>query len=96
NQGTLFEDISLYFSDVQLIERLMKKRQHYQTVEKARSQIEIRDYWVSYDVKWLSDRHPHWQKLSGIGMTKNTIDRDGVLTEEVRYFIISFKKDVET
>lgn len=96
NQGTLFEDISLYFSDVQLIERLMKKRQHYQTVEKARSQIEIRDYWVSYDVKWLSDRHPRWQKLSGIGMTKNTIDRDGVLTEEVRYFIISFKKDVET
>ena len=65
-------------------------------MEKARSQIETRDYWVSYDVNWLSERHTKWQKLRGIGMTKNTIDKDGVLTEEVRYFIISFKKDIET
>lgn len=96
NQTTLLEDITLYFSDAKLFEKLVKKGQHYQTVEKARSQIEKRDYWVSYDVKWLSESHPKWQKLRGIGMTKNTIDKDGVLTEEVRYFIISFKKDIET
>lgn len=96
NQTTLLEDITLYFSDAKLLEKLKQKGQHYQTVEKARSQIEKRDYWVSYDVKWLSESHPKWQKLRGIGMTKNTIDKDGVLTEEVRYFIISFKKDIET
>jgi predicted transposase YbfD/YdcC len=96
NQTALFEDITLYFSDAKLLEKLVKKGQHYQTVEKARSQIETRDYWVSYDVNWLSERHTKWQKLRGIGMTKNTIDKDGVLTEEVRYFIISFKKDIET
>ncbi|MER0124104.1 ISAs1 family transposase, partial [Streptococcus sp. ZJ93] len=59
-------------------------------------QIEVRDYWVSYDVKWLSERHPKWHKLRGIGMTKNTLDKDGELIEEVRYFIISFKKPIET
>lgn len=96
NQGKLYEDISLYFNDAKLLEKLYKKGQHHQTVEKARSQIERRDYWVSYDVKWLAERHPKWQKLRGIGMTKNTIDKDGVLTEEVRYFILSFKKDVKT
>lgn len=96
NQGTLHEDICLYFSDAKLLEQLKKKGQHVQTMEKARSQIEIRDYWVSYDVNWLSERHPKWQKLRGIGMTKNTIDKNGVLTEEVRYFIISFKKDIDT
>ncbi len=36
------------------------------------------------------------EKLRGIGMTKNIIDKDGVITEEVRYFILSFKGDVQT
>lgn len=96
NQGTLHEDISLYFSDAKILENLEKKGVHYQTIEKARSQIEVRDYWVSYDVKWLADRHPKWQKLRGIGMTTNRIDKDGVITEETRYFILSFKEDVQT
>lgn len=96
NQGTLHEDISLYFSDAKILEKLEKKGLHYQTIEKARSQIEVRDYWVSYDVKWLTERHPKWQKLRGIGMTKNRIDKDGVITEETRYFILSFKQDIQT
>ena len=95
NQGTLHEDIDLYFSDAKLLSKLTEKGCHYQTIEKARSQIEVRDYWVSHDVKWLSQRHPKWQKLRGIGMTKNTIDKDGIITEEVRYFILSFKCDVQ-
>ncbi|MBL1125516.1 ISAs1 family transposase [Streptococcus suis] len=96
NQGSLHEDIDLYFSDAKLLSQLTDKVCHYQTIEKARSQIEVRDYWVSHDVKWLSQRHPKWKKLRGIGMTKNTIDKDGVITEEVRYFILSFKGDVQT
>ncbi|HFI0614004.1 TPA: ISAs1 family transposase, partial [Streptococcus suis] len=96
NQGTLHEDIDLYFSDAKLLSKLTEKGCHYQTIEKARSQIEVRDYWVSHDVKWLRQRHPKWKKLRGIGMTKNTIDKDGVIKEEVRYFILSFKGDVQT
>ncbi|HEM3532177.1 ISAs1 family transposase [Streptococcus suis] len=96
NQGSLHEDIDLYFSDAKLLSQLTEKGCHYQTIEKARSQIEERDYWVSHDVKWLSQRHPKWKKLRGIGMTKNTIDKDGIITEEVRYFILSFKGDVQT
>ena len=89
-------DIDLYFSDAKLLSKLTEKGCHYQTIEKARSQLEVRDYWVSHDVRWLSQRHPKWKKLRGIGMTKNTIDKDGVITEEVRYFILSFKGDVQT
>lgn len=96
NQGNLHEAIALYFSDARLLSKLTEKGCHYQTMEKARSQIEVRDYWVSHDVKWLSQRHPKWEKLRGIGMTKNTIDKDGIIMEEVRYFILSFKGDVQT
>ncbi len=28
-------------------------------------------------------------------MTKNTIDKDGIITEEIRYFILGFKGDVQ-
>ena len=39
NQGSLYEDISLYFNDVKLLAKLAKQGQHYQTLEKAHSQI---------------------------------------------------------
>ena len=96
NQETLYDDVKLYFSDATLLEKLEEKGQYYQTVEKARGQIEMREYWISSDVKWLCQNHPKWHQLRGIGMTRNTIDRDGQLSQEVRYFIFSFKPDVST
>ncbi len=42
NQGNLHEDIDLYFSDAKLLSTLTEKGCHYQTIEKARSQIEVR------------------------------------------------------
>ncbi|HHH5266348.1 TPA: ISAs1-like element IS1548 family transposase, partial [Streptococcus pyogenes] len=47
NQETLYDDIALYFSDVNLLEELQENAQYYQTVEKSRGQIEVREYWVS-------------------------------------------------
>lgn len=96
NQETLYDDITLYFGDVNVLERLQQKGQYYQTIEKARGQIEVREYWVSSDIKWLCQNHPKWHKLRGIGMTRNTIDKDGQLSQEIRYFIFSFKPDVTT
>ncbi|AER21637.1 IS1548 transposase [Streptococcus suis ST1] len=46
NQGNLHEDIDLYFSDAKLLSTLTEKGCHFQTMKKARSQIEVRDYWV--------------------------------------------------
>ena len=95
NQGQLHEDVALYFDDDKLLDKLAKKSQHYQTIEKARGQIETRDYWISYDVKWLQERHPQWQKLRAIGMTCNTIEKDGEIKRERRYFILSLKASAE-
>lgn len=44
NQGNLHEAIAFYFSDARLLSKLTEKGCHYQTMEKARSQIEVRDY----------------------------------------------------
>ncbi|HEP6115443.1 TPA: ISAs1 family transposase, partial [Streptococcus pyogenes] len=65
NQETLYDDIALYFSDVNLLEELQENAQYYQTVEKSRGQIEVREYWVFSDIKWLCQNHPKWHKLRG-------------------------------
>jgi predicted transposase YbfD/YdcC len=84
DQGTLHEDVKLYFSDPELL----KKCDYYKTTEKARSGIERREYWQTDDVSWLPQLK-QWKGLKSIVITKNTIIRDGVTTSEVRYFISS-------
>lgn len=94
NQETLFEDLVLYFSDAKILEKLKQRGHYHTTCEKARGQIETREYYVSSDVAWLCKNHPNWKKLKGIGMTRNVIDHNGAISEEIRYFIFSFKADV--
>ncbi|WP_303974030.1 ISAs1 family transposase [Streptococcus merionis] len=96
NQERLYEDVALYFSEAKLLEKLAQKGQYDQTIEKSRGQIETREYWISSHIKWLCQNHPKWHKLRGLGMTRNTLDKDGEISQEVRYFIFSFKPDVTT
>lgn len=51
NQGTLQEGMDLYFSDAKLLSHLTEKGCHYQAIEKARSWVEVRDYWGSHALK---------------------------------------------
>lgn len=41
NQETLYDDIALYFSDVNLLEELQENAQYYQTVEKSRDRLKL-------------------------------------------------------
>lgn len=58
NQGTLYEDVSLYFSDEKEKEKLRTAGNYVKTVEKARSQIEIREYYQTEDTGWISQKRP--------------------------------------
>lgn len=90
NQGTLFEDIKLYFSDADFLDQC----DYHVTIEKARGAIEKREYWQTDDINWLIQK-PDWVGLKSIGMTKNTITKDGATTEETRYFISSLETDAK-
>ena len=90
NQGTLYDDVKLYFADKDFLE----KSEYHQTVEKARGNIEIREYWQVSDIGWLSQKK-EWAGLKSIIMTKNTIIRGEERKEEVRYFISSLSGDVK-
>lgn len=90
NQNTLYQDVKDYFSDKEFVDGC----NYYKTVEKARSQIEVREYWQTDDISWLSQK-AKWKGLKTIGMTKNTIEKDNVTTVETRYFIGSIGVDAK-
>jgi predicted transposase YbfD/YdcC len=91
NQGTLHEDVRTYFADTDLL----KKCAFTSTKEKARGGIEKREYWVTTDVDWLPQMDD-WSGLKSIGMTRNTITKNGKTTVEDRFFISSLVDGVET
>jgi len=84
NQGTLHEDVKLYFGD----HELLKKCEYHKTSEKARGGLELREYWQTDNISWLPQLK-QWRGLKSIVMTRNTVIKDGKETSETRYFISS-------
>ena len=92
NQGTLHDDVELYFKD----KDLLAECNYISKTEKARGGIEKREYWVTTDVKWLPQLG-NWSGLKSIGMTRNTITKRTKTTIEDRFFISSLDDgDAET
>ena len=59
-----------------------------------KGQIEIREYYQTEDIKWLSQKK-NWKGLSSIVMEKKTLKKEGNTRIENRYFISSLKGDIE-
>jgi len=92
NQGTLYEDVKLFLMDNK--EELKNSGNYYRTIEKAHNQIEIREYYQTEDIKWLSQKK-NWKGIKSIGMEEKTIQKKGKEEKEYRYYISSLKADVE-
>jgi predicted transposase YbfD/YdcC len=90
NQAALYDDVRLYFED----QELLGECAYHRTIEKARGGVEIREYWQTENIDWLS-RKKDWAGLKSIVMTRNTITKNGVTTTETRYFISSLPLDVK-
>lgn len=95
NQGSLYEEVKEYFGDKEFREKIKLERNYKKTIEKARNQIETREYYQTEEIKWLGQRK-EWKGLKSIGMEKKTIEREGKKKEEYRYFISSLGNDIET
>jgi len=90
NQGNLFDDVKTYFEDKELLKECI----YHRTIEKARSSNEKREYWQTDNIKWIHG-NKEWTGFKSIIMTKNTIDNNGKISIETRYFISSLPKDIE-
>lgn len=91
NQGNLLEDVRLYFSDRESLQKSVYKK----TTEKARGKIERREYWQTDDISWLRQKK-EWAGLKTVILTRNTVmGAEGQSSMEERYFISSLPLGIE-
>jgi predicted transposase YbfD/YdcC len=88
NQGTLHTDIIDYFED----KTLKSSCEKFETIEKAHGQIEKRAYYQTDDIAWLDPKNK-WANLKTIGMVEKTVEKNGKIIVEKRYYISSLDVD---
>ena len=81
NQTSLHEDVKLYFEGFRGMPKTVASN-------KGHGRIEKREYFLETNVDWMRQK-PDWAGLSGIGMVKSTVEKNGKAYEESRYFITS-------
>lgn len=92
NQGTLHEDVKLYFEDSSFKDH---PYDYYETIDGDHGRIETRRYWSTSAIDWLSDQ-ASWKDLSTIVMVERERMVDGKTSNETSYYITSLKSDAKT
>ena len=95
NQPLLYEEVKDYF-DEQVKAELKKKAGCYcKTVEKEHGGIAVREYYITEEIGWYSEKQ-NWKGLKSFGIVEKKLERaDGKKEEETRYYIGSIKEDAE-
>lgn len=89
NQGTLYEDVKLYFEGGRAINfKGLKRPEFFETVDGDHGRIETRRYWTLSDIGWLRNKN-QWQDLTTIGMVESVRESQGQTSTETRYYISS-------
>ncbi len=94
NQGTLREDVELFFEDAEEHDFRDTDHDYYRTFDKDHGRIERREYWSVSDLDWLEQRQ-QWTGLRTIGMVRSHRIVDGEKTVETRHFISSLGCNAE-
>jgi len=94
NQGTLQDDVELYFAgidgkkyDAQLVD-------YDKQVEKDHGRIEIRECWCTEDIEWLSQKDD-WNNLQSISLVRSTRIINDTETTEERLYISSLPANAQ-
>lgn len=91
----LFYDEVKAFLNSETQEALKKEGKYYRTVEKEQSGTAIREYYISDEIGWFSEKGK-WKKLNTFGLARRTLTkRTGKITVEERYFIGSIEANAE-
>ena len=84
NQGTLHEDVQLYFESKQTCPAV-----GHETYDGEHGRFEKRTVFASSDIDWLKDFHPKWAGLKSIVAVTAERETAKKTSCETRYFISS-------
>jgi predicted transposase YbfD/YdcC len=94
NQGTLREDVELFFTE----QKARKYRDcivdRHETIEKSHGRIETRIVTAIGDLGWLQQRH-QWPGLAGIVMVESCREIGARTEREFRFYITSLGPDAK-
>ncbi len=92
NQGTLYDEVQATFRMAEQEAFASVPCESARTVEKAHGRVEIREYWTISDAAILEylDPEQRWEGLQGIGMVRAERRLKDEITQETRYFLLSF------
>lgn len=93
NQGSLHEDIALFFEEQIRQNFVYFNGRHYEETDSGHGRIEIRRCFATADIAWLVERHPQWQGMASIAMVEASRDTGSKITTERRFYIASLPAD---
>lgn len=98
NQGTLRKQVEQTFAQALTDPSPQIQPHFYETVEKGHGRIEIRRHWMIDEEDIIAHLNPKgvWKGLRSIGMVQSERTIGQKVTKEIRYYIISFEKKVQT
>jgi predicted transposase YbfD/YdcC len=97
NQGTLREDVELFFNEQAAAKFKDTAVSRHETLEKSHGRIETRTYTATDDIDWLKERHD-WPGLTSVVMVESIREIISKKTEpetETRFYISSLAADAE-
>lgn len=92
NQGNLYEEVQATFAMAEKEGFVALQWESERRVEKGHGRLEIREYWTIRDREILShlDAEQKWKGLRGIGMVRAQRRIEQEVSQETRYFLLSF------
>lgn len=92
NQGHLYEEVKATFALAEKESRVHGQPEVERCVEKGHGRLEIREYRIISDPEILDylDPEKKWKGLRGIGMVRAERRIEQEMSQETRYFLLSF------
>jgi predicted transposase YbfD/YdcC len=92
NQGNLYEEVLATFALAEKDGWTDMPEPSVRFVEKGHGRLEIREYWTISDPAILAYLDPQrkWKGLQGIGMVRSQRQIHQKVSQEARYFLLSF------
>jgi predicted transposase YbfD/YdcC len=96
NQGNLYEDVQDTFALAQKEQFRGTAHQFFEQTEKNHGRLEIRKHWIIDDEACLAylNREGKWTGLRAVGMVEAERRIGLKITQETRYYVLSFARDV--
>lgn len=97
NQSLFYNDLALYFNEIQLdiIRACGPHNTYLKTLEKSHSSIITYEYFQTEDISWYSNLKD-WKGVKSFGLVKKTTQKGKNKSVEYRYYISSMYNDIDT